>query len=167
MRKFTLVYLGFMFIIGFMFIVFTAAVREENPIKVEAWITPKRLYRGQSGKVTLKIRVKKGLAVSPQPSFIIEFSPSQEVILPKNFFTASDLEIKTLEKNGEEYLDFKDPIEIPFTISLEAKRGNHLLEGKIKYFACSLQEAWCLKSSANFKASFYTRRTAIKKKSKS
>lgn len=141
-----------------------AAVREENPVKVEAWITPKRLYRGQSAKITLKIKVREGMAVSTQPSFVIEFSPSEEVILPKNFFTASDLEIKTLEKKGQEYLDFKDPIEIPFTISLEAKRGNHVLEGKVKYFACSLKEDWCLKSNTEFKASFYTRQTAIKKK---
>ncbi len=158
MKKLTSIYFGFILII------FMAAVREENPIKVEAWIIPKRLYRGQSAKITLKIKVKEGLAVSTQPSFIIEFSPSEEVILPKNFFTASDLEIKTLEKKGQEYLDFKDPIEIPFTISLEAKRGNHVLEGKVKYFACSLEEDWCLKSSAEFKASFYTRQTAIKKK---
>jgi len=161
MRKYLVFYLGLMLII------FSAAAKEENPIKVEAWITPKRLYRGQEGKITLKIRAKENLAVTPQPSFIIEFNPSEEVVLPKNFFTASDLEIKTLEKNGEEYLDFKDPIEIPFTVSLEAKRGNHLLQGKIKYFACSLKEEWCLKSSAKFKASFYTRQTAIRKKGKS
>ncbi len=161
MRKYLVLYLGLMLII------FSAAAKEENPIKVEAWITPKRLYRGQEGKITLKIRTKENLAVTPQPSFIIEFSPSEEVVFPKNFFTASDLEIKTLEKNGEEYLDFKDPIEIPFTVSLEAKRGNHLLQGKIKYFACSLKEEWCLKSSAKFKASFYTRQTAIRKKGKS
>ena len=159
MRKYAALFLGLMLIM------LMGRAKEESPIKVEAWITPKRLYRGQEGKITLKIRVKKGLAISPRPSFVIEFIPSAEVVLPKNFFTASDLEIETLEQNGEEYLDFKNPIEIPFTVSLEAKRGNHLLQGKIKYFACSLKEDWCLKSSAKFKASFYTRQTAIKKKS--
>jgi len=52
----------------------------------------------------------------------------------------------------------------PSSVSLEAKRGNHSFEGRIKYFAFSKQEGWCLKSTAKFAASFYTRSTRIKKK---
>lgn len=158
MKKYLLLCIGITALVLFLF------AKESNPLRVEASISPKRLYRGQEGKITLKIKVKQGLAVSLQPSFIIEFSPSRELIFPKNFFTASDLEIGTFEKNGEEYLDLKGPIEIPFSVSLEAKRGDHQLKGKIKYFACSLKEGWCLKSSTKFSASFYTRRTALKKK---
>ena len=71
-----------------------------------------------------------------------------------NLFALSDLEIKILEENGEEYLDLKDPIEMPFTVRLEAKQGNHLIEGKIKYFACSIEEGWCLKNTSKFRAVF-------------
>jgi hypothetical protein len=140
------------------------AQKEENCLKVNASINPRYLSRGQEGKVVLKITLAEGITINPQPSFIIECEPSYELIFPKNFFTASDLEIEIIEDTGEEFLDLEEPIEIPFTVSLEAQRGNHSFGGKIKYFAFSKQEGWCLKSTAKFSASFYTRSTRVKKK---
>jgi len=139
---------------------------EEKPLKIKSTLSPARLSRTQEGKVVLELMVEKGITISPDPSFIIEFSPCEEIIFPKNFFTASDLEIETIEENGHEYLNLKKPIKIPFTVSTEAKRGRHILQGKIKYFACSTQEGWCLKVTSEFSASFYTRQTILKKSKK-
>ena len=140
------------------------AQKEAGCLKVNASISPRYLSRGQEGKVVLKITLAEGITINPQPSFIIECDPSYELIFPKNFFTASDLEIEIKEENGEEFLNFEKPIEIPFTVRLEAKRGNHSFAGRIKYFAFSDQDEWCLKSTSKFSASFYTRSTRIKKK---
>jgi hypothetical protein len=137
---------------------------EEKPLKIKSSLSPARLSRAQEGKVVLELVVEKGITISSHPSFIIEFIPCEELIFPKNFFTASDLEIETNEENGHEYLNLKKPIEIPFTVSAEAKRGRHTLLGKIKYFACSTQEEWCLKVTSEFSASFYTRQTTLKKR---
>ena len=139
------------------------AQKEEDCLKVSALISPRYLSRGQEGKVVLKITLAEGITINPLPSFIIECDPSYELIFPKNFFTASDLEIEIKEKNGEEYLNLEKPIEIPFTVRLEAKRGNHSFAGRIKYFAFSEQDEWCLKSTTKFSASFYTRSTRVKK----
>lgn len=139
------------------------AQNEEDCLKANASISPRYLSRGQEGKVVLKITVTEGITINPQPSFIIECDPSKELIFPKNFFTASDLEIEIKEENGVEFLDLKKPVEIPFTVSLDAKRGNHSFAGRIKYFAFSEQDKWCLKSTSKFTASFYTRSTRIKK----
>ena len=136
--------------------------QEEACLRVEASIRPRWLSRGQEGKVIVKIVLAKGITINPQPSFVIECTPSQELIFPKNFFTASDLEIEIKEENSQEYLNLEKPIEIPFTVNLEAKRGHHTFEGKIKYFAFSKEEDWCLKSTEKFSASFYTRSTRIK-----
>jgi len=136
----------------------------EKPLKIKSSISPARLSRAQEGKVVLELVVEKGTTISPYPSFTIEFSPCEELIFPKNFFTASDLEIETTEENGHEHLNLKKPIEIPFTINTGAKRGRHTLQGKIKYFARSAQEGWCLKAASEFSASFYTRQTIIKKR---
>lgn len=133
-------------------------------LKVEASVNPGRLSRGQEGKVILKVSVREGITISPQPSFRIEFNSSQELVFPKNFFTASDLEIETAEENGREYLDLEEPIEIPFTVNLEASRGYHVLKGRIKYFACHLEEGWCLKTHMKFSAPFYTRRSVVRKR---
>jgi hypothetical protein len=144
------------FVVGF-------AQQEADCLKVNASISPRYLSRGQEGKVVLKVKLAEGITINPQPSFIIECDASAELSFPKNFFTASDLEIEIKEENGEEYLSLEKPIEIPFTVSLEAKRGNHSFGGKIKYFAFSEKEGWCLKSASKFSASFYTRSTRIKK----
>jgi hypothetical protein len=136
----------------------------EDLLKVNASINPMRLRRGQEGKVVLKVTVKEGVRISSQPSFTIDLEPSDELIFPKNFFSASDLEIEIKEENGKEYLELKGPIEIPFSVNMDAKRGNHTLKGKIKYFACSQEEGWCLKNTDKFSSTFYTSSRIYKKK---
>ncbi len=142
----------------FLFMVFSyLGSQEEDLIKIDATINPGRLSRGNEGKVVLKFRVKEGITINPQPSLTIELSPSEELVFSKNFFTASDLEIEILEEEGKEYLVFTKQIEISFTVSDEAEKGLHSLEGKVKYFAFSKTENWCLKTTTLFSASFYTR----------
>jgi len=158
LRKFLLPFIVILFISSF------HLAKEDDSLKVRASIDPKRLSRRQEGEVTLRLKLKDGIAISPQPSFIIEFETSDEVVFPKNFFTASELEIETVEENGEEYLNLEEPIKIPFSINIKAKRGNHVLKGKVKYFAFCKVEGWCLKSTTNFSASFYTRSSVVKKK---
>lgn len=150
-----------LFLIFFFFLFLNA---EEDLLKIEASISPQRLSKGQEGKVVLKLTLEKGIAINALPSFIIELNPSNELVFPKNFFNASDLDIEIIDKNGDEHLDLEEPLEIPFTVSLEAKSGRHNLEGKIKYFASSKGEGWCLKSTSKFSASFYTRNRVVKKK---
>jgi hypothetical protein len=162
-RKVALKRLFFLLIALWIIFAFLSA-DEDGPLEIRASINPKRLSKGQEGKVVLKLFLKEGIKISSQPSFLIELEQCNELIFPKNFFTASDLEMEIQEEAGEEYLKLEKPIEIPFTVTLEAERGNHLLEGKIKYFACSKEEEWCLKSSTDFSASFYTRKTVAKKR---
>ncbi|MBN1272197.1 MAG: hypothetical protein JXB26_07980 [Candidatus Aminicenantes bacterium] len=148
----------FLFILFlFLSIIFLSAEQEEGILKIDIKVSPYRLAKGQEGKVVLKLDVEEGISINPQPSFIIEFEPADELIFPKDFYTASDLEIKISKENGREFLIFSDPVEIPFTMNLEAKPGKHQLKGKIKYFASCKEEEWCLKSSTEFKVEFYTR----------
>ncbi len=123
---------------------------------IGANIKPKRLSREQEGNVELKFSVKEGILISSQPSFIIEIDPSDTLAFSKDFFTASDLDINVIDKDGKEYLDLSDPVKVPFIVKPEAERGNHILRGQVKYFACSLEEGWCLKDKEEFSATFYT-----------
>jgi hypothetical protein len=136
---------------------------DEDLLRIEASLQPKSLSRGEEGKVILKVLLRPGLLISPHPAFTIEFPTSRELIFPKNFYTHSDLNMEVLEKDGQQFLNLDKPIEIPFTVSLEANRGGHILEGKIKYFACSRKEGWCLKDTARFAIPFFTRQTVKKK----
>jgi len=138
---------------------------DEDLLRIEAALRPKSLSRSEEGLVVLKVLIKPGLTISPHPAFTIEFAPSRELVFPKSFYTHSDLNMEILEKDGEQFLDLQKPIEIPFTVSLEAKRGGHILEGKIKYFARSKKDGWCLKNTARFAIPFFTRQTiSVKKK---
>jgi len=143
----------FLCILIFSFSLFAFA-EEEDLLRIEASSSPEKLSRGQKGKIVLKLILEEGIFISPQPSFIIEFSPCEELIIHKSLSTESDLKIDILEENGEDYLDLKEAIEIPFTVRLMAKQGRHLLEGKIKYFACSKEEGWCLKNTSKFSVVF-------------
>ena len=142
----------------FLFLAFSClGGQEEELIKIDATINPGRLSKGNGGKIVLKFRVKEGITINLQPSLTIELSPSEELVFSKSFFTASDLEIEILEEEGKEYLALTKQIEISFTVSDKAEKGMHSLEGKVKYFAFSKAENWCLKTTSLFSASFYTR----------
>ncbi len=146
------------FLIGLISIFFLIGFAEEDLIKIEASLIPKNLSKGKEGKVILKLDIQEGIIIIPQPFFIVEFDPCPELLFAKNSYTDSDLKIEILEENGEEYLNLKKPIEISFTVQPKARQGNHQLEGKIKYFACSKEEVWCLKSAAKFSAPFSIRK---------
>lgn len=158
MKRFLLPLFVYFALLGFM------SSEVEDLLKVNVSINPRRLRRGEAGKVVLRISVEEGIRISSQPSFTIELEPSDELIFPKNFFSASDLEIEIKEENGKEYLELREPIEIPFSVNMEAKRGNHTIRGKVKYFACSQEEGWCLKDTAKFSSAFFTSIRIFQKK---
>ncbi len=135
-------------------------------LKVEGKVKPSILLRGQEGKIILSLDTPSGVYINSFPCLVIEFKPSKELVFSKSFFTSSDLEIESIEKDGNTYLNLEKEIEIPFKVSMEAKRGKHKLEGEIRYFACSAKEGWCLKSSKEFSISFSTLKSIYRRKSK-
>jgi hypothetical protein len=137
---------------------------QEDFLKIEASAIPRKLSRGEEGVIFLKLGLQEGITVSPHPDFIIELKPSEGLVFPKNFYAASDLGIDAVEADGEVYLDLEEPIKIPFTVSPEAKKGSHILEGRIKYFARSKKEGWCVRNTAKFFVTCFTRSSVVKKK---
>jgi hypothetical protein len=136
---------------------------QEDSLKIEASVVPRKLSRGEEGAVVLKLSLQEGIAVSPQPDFIIEFKPCAGIVFPKNFYNATDLGIDTAMRGEEESLDLDKAIRIPFTISPQAKKGSHILEGRVKYFARSRKEGWCVKNTAKFFVTFYSRASTLRK----
>jgi hypothetical protein len=136
---------------------------QEDFLKIEASIDPRKLSRGEEGAVLLKLSLQENISVSPQPDFIIEFKPCAEIIFPKNFYAATDLEIETAVREGEESLELGKAIRIPFTVSPEAKKGSHILEGRVRYFARSQKEGWCVRNTAKFFVPFSTRSISVRK----
>ena len=144
---------------------FSALLRaQEDFLKIEASVIPRKLSRGEEGVIFLKLGLQDGVTISPHPDFIIELKPSEGLVFPKNFYAASDLGIDAVEAEGEEYLGLEEPIRIPFTVSPEAKKGSHILEGRIKYFARSKKEGWCVRNTAKFFVTCYTLSSVVKKK---
>jgi len=136
----------------------------DDLLQIDGSIQPKRLSRGEEGKIILKLQVHEGVFLSAQPFFIIEFGPVTEIVFPKNFFTASDLNIGLVEEKTGSSIDLSKPIEVPFTVGLDAKPGGHILEGRIRYFARSPKENWCYKTTSKFSIAFSTRTAVFKKK---
>lgn len=137
---------------------------QEDFLQIEASIAPRRLSRGEEGAVSLKLGLRPGLSVSPQPDFIIEFKPCAEISFPKNFYNVTDLDIGTVVREGEEALDLSQAIRIPFTVSPTARKGSYILEGRVKYFSRSREEGWCVKNAAKFFVTFSIRAVSIRKR---
>lgn len=129
----------------------------EDLIKLEAAVEPRRLSRGEAARVVLKLTVPEGVFVSPEPAFLIVFDSLPDVVFPKTFFTASDLGLEVVEDAAGARLSLDRPIAVPFSVGPEARRGSHILAGRIKFVARSAADGWCLKSSAKFSAPFVTR----------
>jgi len=134
----------------------------EDLLKIEAGIVPRRLSRGQEGKVILKVSLKKGIAISALPAFTIEVEGGGDLVFPKNFFTGTDLALARIEIDGKECLDLRMPIEIPFTVNAKAKRGVYILRGRVKYFAFDGPNGWCLKASTKFSTAYSTWAVPVK-----
>jgi hypothetical protein len=141
----------------------TLLFAQEDFLKIEASIAPRKLSRGEEGVVLLKLSLQEGITVSSQPDFIIEFKPCPEIIFPKNFYTATDLEVETVVREGEESLELGKAIRIPFTVSPEARKGSHILEGRVRYFVRSQTEGWCARNTAKFFVPFSTRSASVRK----
>ncbi len=154
----------FILIIAVFALIQVPSAIEYELLQIKASLNPRRLSRGQEGEIVLKFTVKEGIVINSLPNFIIELDPLEELVFPKDFFSASDLEIKVIEENGKEFLDLTEPVNFPFTVKLSAKRGNHTVTGKVKYFAYSKAEGWCLKDKTTFSASFYTSNRIVQKK---
>lgn len=135
---------------------------DDGLLQVRAQVLPRRLARGEEGKIELRFTVRQGITISPVPNFTIQLNPSDELAFPKDFFTASDLEMEIADQDGRQFLNVGDSVSIPFTVKLTARRGSHRIQGRIKYFGCHLQEGWCLKDKAAFSASFYTSNRSVK-----
>ena len=143
---------------------FGSGGQADDLLKIDGSVQPKRLSRGEEGRIILTLQVQEGVFLSAQPFFIIEFAPLLEIVFPKNFFTASDLNISLIEEKTGSSIDLSKAIEVPFTVSLDAKPGGHILEGRIKYFARSPRQNWCYKTTSKFSVAFSTRTTVFKKK---
>lgn len=148
---------------SFLFLNASPGADETSLLKVRASVIPKRLARGQEGKIQLRFTLAKGITINHQPAFTIEMSSSEELAFPKDFFTSSDLEIEIKEEDGREFLNLEVPVSIPFTVKLQAQRGSHMVKGKIKYFASSYSEGWCLKETTEFSSVFFTSNRIAKK----
>ena len=135
---------------------------ENSLLQVRASVLPRRLARGQEGRIELRFALREGITISPVPHFTIQLDPSDELAFPKDFFTNSDLEMEIIEEEGRQYLNVSETVSIPFTVKSEARRGSHRIQGRIRYFGCFLDEGWCLKDTTMFSASFYTSNRLIK-----
>jgi hypothetical protein len=136
---------------------------ENSLLQVRASVLPRRLARGQEGRIELRFSLREGITISPVPHFTIVLNPSDELAFPKDFFTNSDLEMEIIEEEGRQFLNVTETVNIPFTVKLEARRGSHRIQGRVKYFGCFLEEGWCLKDTTTFSASFYTSNRLIQK----
>jgi len=144
---------GFLLLLG---LAAGAGADRYDLLRVSGSVEPKRMRRGQEGVLRLRFRVEPGIRILSQPDFKIEITSSDALSFPKAFYSASDLEMTIVEEEGREYLDMSAGVGIPCTVKLEARSGNHVVRGRVKYFGCDREDGWTMKNKTRFSASFYS-----------
>lgn len=131
--------------------------------KLTALAKPNSLRRGESGKVIISIELSRKAYIKPAPPLIIKCPQVEGVILPKEIFKSSEMNLPILQKKELSYIDIREGIEIPFTIEEKAKSGKRELSFELKFLICSESKGICAKAVEVVKVEIFVKRRAIKK----
>ena len=133
------------------------AQTQEDYLKIEAQITPRLIRQGEEGILKLKITPKDGIRISSHPEFIIKLKDNSNLVFPKIFFTASELNFHTKQESGTIILEMGKQIEIPFKVQENSLLGRHRITGEVVFTAVS-DDHWSLKTYQKFFTEFISRR---------
>lgn len=146
---------------------FLLAGQEEEPLpylSVSAKTNKKYFFQGEEGQIKIRITPRSDINISVNPDMLIRFKPDANLVYVKNFFTASELDLLTIQEEGTDYVYYNldKEIVIPFKVSENALIGKMIIEGEVAFWAIFASNHWCLKTYQPFQIeiiSRYRRRT--------
>lgn len=136
---------------------------QEDYLKIDAQITPKYIFQGEEGILKIKITPKEGIKISSHPEFIIKLHDNGNLVFPKIFFTASELNYQTKQEDNVILLDLEKEIEIPFKVNDNSLIGRHKISGEI-IFTAIFKDNWSLKTYQKFITNFFSKKKYKRKK---
>jgi len=136
---------------------------QEDLLKIEAVVDPEIIAQGNEGTLKIKITPLNGIRISSHPEFMIKLDENDDLILPKVFFTGSELNFQTAQINGDIFLNLEKEIAIPFRVDERALIGRQQLNGEIIFTILS-PDNWYIKTFQKFAADFQTKKFFKRKK---
>ena len=128
---------------------------QEDYLKIDTQVTPKSIFQGAEGTLKIKITPKEGIKISSHPEFIIKLHDNSNLVFPKIFFTASELNYQTKQEDNVILLDLEKEIEIPFKVNDNSLIGRHKISGEI-IFTAIFKDNWSLKTYQKFITNFFS-----------
>jgi len=124
-------------------------------------VEPNIITIGKEGVLKIKVVPNTAVRISSSPEFVVRLSDSDEnVVFTKNFFTASELEFKTVQEGKNVFLNLNKEILIPFKV-IAPYPGTHKISGKIIFTAIEKKDNWSIKTFNTFSTYF---KSELKKK---
>jgi len=141
-----------------------SVANQDAYLDVFAQVSPSVIRQGQEGVLKIKIIPRASLRISANPELMIRFDNNSNLVYPKQFFTGSELNFKTVQEQDGIYLDFDREIEITFKVSEAALLGRQVISGEIVYTAL-FQDNWSIKTYQRFSTNFTSlRNTSLPRK---
>lgn len=140
--------------------------QEEPPLPyltVSARTNKRYYFQGEEGQIRIRITPRPDINISVNPDMLIRFKTDANLVYAKNFFTASELDLLTIQEEGTDYVYYNldKEIVIPFKVSEDALIGRLVIGGEVAFWAIFASNHWCLKTYQPFQveiASRYRRR---------
>jgi hypothetical protein len=151
------------FLIITIFIININHSSQEDYLKIDTRVAPKNIFQGEEGILKIKITPKEGIKISSHPEFIIKLHDNSNLVFPKIFFTASELNYQTKQEDNVILLDLEKEIEIPFKVNDNSLIGRHKISGEI-IFTAIFKDNWSLKTYQKFITNFFSKKKYKRKK---
>ena len=144
----------FVALLSLIFCLFFLLSAQDNYIKIDAKVNPKRIGHGYEGVLKIKITPKNGIKISSNPELEIKLNENNNLSFSKNFFTASELAYPTKLEDGSVFLSLEKEIEIPFKVKENSHfLGRLIIRGEV-IFTAVFKDKWSLKTYKKFYADF-------------
>jgi hypothetical protein len=144
-------------IVGLAAALFTPGFGQEDYLKIDCLVSPRRIPQGQEGVLKIRITTRSGIRISSYPEFMIRLNDTPSLSFAKSFFLGSELNFPTTQENGNVFLDLQKDVELPFKVSENALTGTQTLTGEIVY-TVFFQDSWHVKTFQKFSVPYSVRR---------
>jgi len=130
---------------------------EDDYLKISVSVEPRTITQGEEGMLHIKITPKDGIRISSHPEFLVKLDKSNNFTFPKLFFTASELDFRTLQENDAVYLDLEKEINIMFKVNEDSMAGKNTISGEV-VFTAVLKDNWSVKTYQKFNVDYFSMR---------
>ncbi len=144
MSKKVSLYLGLWLFFSF-FCIFTLKAENNENINILISFSSNRLKRGEPNKLIIKFKLNKGYYLNYYPLLSIQLKEYPGLNFSKDSFKMNEIDVELLNIGKKKYINTNNPIEIPFEVLKDFKKGKFVLKVIFEGFITNIKERYVIK----------------------